>query len=66
MKDVDRQELNNATSVTYALVMALLDEFDHRLKSGLPHGRSLIFLRHPTRTMAVRLTSKCGGTREQN
>ncbi len=28
MKDVDRKELNHATIITYALVMALLDEFD--------------------------------------
>ena len=28
MKDVDRKELNNATIIAYALVMALLDECD--------------------------------------
>ncbi len=43
MKDVDRKELNNATIVAYAIVMALLEEVDGPLRSGSPSGRSLIF-----------------------
>jgi hypothetical protein len=46
MKDVDRQELNNATIVTYALVMALLDEFDEAAKKRIA-ARALAHLPPP-------------------
>jgi len=35
MKDVDRKELNNATIIAYALVMALLDECDDPTKKRI-------------------------------